>query len=565
MSDDSEFPEPESADSFDDFAASPFDAESPAASDGGGGPQAAATRWYRSEERVISGVAGGLAESTALDPVLVRLGFVGLTLLDGVGILAYLAAALMMSNRRGAPVRRGLWRVGGLAVLGLGGVLLAGRVWGGDPGSGVFILALIGVAASLWHPRRRGQGPPSSSSGGSTWPSGWAPPDPALAPQASRPIVVLPQRAPRERQPKPPRSPLGRIALAVALAAIVIGASVGDGTPRSMKIAFTVAAIICGVGLLIGAFIGRARWLIIPGLLAVGGAVMSQAVEGLGVHMGFPIGGSDNYQIVEDTSQLRDVNIGSGSYHVDIYKLTEDASLTARVGIGGVYIGVPAKARVTLTSQVGIGSISTPQTSSDGYRRTVTQTFGPEGGPRLRLDLTAGVGTVEVFTIASEEPFRPVNPTVIENSPVVPDGAILTIPALPPGVAQIDEQGGLLYQTGAYQYPDGSLSLPDGTTIEADRTLHLAPGATVLTDGRVQLVDSTVITPTEGIVQLPDGTFVFIRPPTETRPPEAPPFITIAPVITAVPIQPVGTVADGTPGNTITTVSPATIPNGATP
>ncbi len=557
-----EFAEPESTESFDDFAGSPFDAESPAASDGGTVPPVGATRWYRSEERVISGVAGGLAESTALDPVLVRLGFVGLTLLDGFGIFAYVAAFLMMSRSRGAPVRRGPVLSAGLVVLGIGAISLTMRLWGGDPGSGVFILALIGVAASLWHPRRRGQAPPSTGLGASTWPTGWAPPDPSSAPQASRPIVMLPQWVPRERRPKRPRSPLGRIALAAALAAIAIGASAGGGTPRSMKIAFTVAAIVCGVGLLVGAFIGRARWLIIPGLLATGGAVMSQAVEGLGVH--FSVAGrNDDYRIIEDTSQLRDVNIGSGSHHVDIYKLTEDGSLTAKVGVGGLYVGVPAKARVTLTSRVGIGSISTPLSGDDGYRRTVRQTFGPEGGPRIQLDLTAGIGSIDVFTIASEEPFQPVDPPGIESPPVMTDGEILPLPVLPPGVAEIDEQGGLIYETGAYQYPDGSLSLPDGTTIEADRTLRLGPGATVRADGRVQLDDGTVITPTEGIVQLPDGSVVLIRPPTESRPPGAPPVITIAPVVTVIPIQ----TAPPDPGESqpLNTVSPVTIAAGSTP
>ena len=492
--DDAAFPEPEPTDNFDDFADSPSDAETPEASDGAGLPHVGATRWYRSEERVICGVAGGLAESTALDPVLIRLGFVGLTLLDGFGIFAYLAAFLMMSTRRGSPVRRGMARIAGLAVLGIGAIALAMQLWGGDPGSGVFILALIGVAASLWQPRRRGQSPPSSGSGGSsrptpwptpwptTWPTGWAPPEPSTAAPATRPIVVLPQRAPRERRPKRPRSPLGRITLAAALAAVAIGASAGGGTPRSMKIALTVAAIICGVGLLIGALIGRARWLIIPGLLATGGAVLAQAVEGLGVHFGV-VGRNDGYQIVEETSQLHDVNIGSGSYHIDIYKLTDDGSLSAKVGIGGLYIGVPATARVTLSSRVGIGAISTPQSSDDGYRPTVTQTFGPEGGPRLQLNLTAGVGTIDVFTIASEEPFRP-------------------------------------------------------------------------------------ITPSDGLVQLPDGTVVSIRPPSEERPIEAQPPLTIGPVITgpvitALPIQPLPTQPLTTDANA--PVSFLTVPSGTAP
>ena len=161
-------------------------------------------------------------------------------------------------------------------------------------------------------------------------------------------------------------------------------------------------------------------------------------------------------------------------------------------------------------------------------------------------------------------------PATIE-SPASIDGEGLPVPSPPPpGVAQIDEQGGLIYQTGAYQYPDGSLSLPDGTTIDADRTLHLGPSATVRTDGRVELKDGTVISPTEGIVQLFDGTVVFIRPPSETWPsaafsPDAATFMTIAPPVPAIPAQtvPLGS-GDPQSWNTIATI-PVTIANGGTP
>lgn len=47
-------------------------------------------RLYRSRtDRVVSGLAGGLAAHLGLDPVLVRIGFVALAL-AGVGIIAYI-------------------------------------------------------------------------------------------------------------------------------------------------------------------------------------------------------------------------------------------------------------------------------------------------------------------------------------------------------------------------------------------------------------------------------------------------------------------------------------------
>ncbi len=54
-------------------------------------------RLYRSrDERMIAGVAGGLAEYFGIDPTLVRLAFVAFTLAGGSGVLAYLILAIIM-------------------------------------------------------------------------------------------------------------------------------------------------------------------------------------------------------------------------------------------------------------------------------------------------------------------------------------------------------------------------------------------------------------------------------------------------------------------------------------
>ncbi|HEY3212326.1 MAG TPA: PspC domain-containing protein [Actinomycetota bacterium] len=52
-------------------------------------------------DRVLTGVAGGIGECLEIDPVVVRLGFVILTFAGGVGLLLYVAAALV--SRRPDP------------------------------------------------------------------------------------------------------------------------------------------------------------------------------------------------------------------------------------------------------------------------------------------------------------------------------------------------------------------------------------------------------------------------------------------------------------------------------
>ena len=56
---------------------------------------------YRSEQnKMIAGVCGGVAEYFEIDPTLVRLGFVVISLAAGSGILGYLVAALIIPRRK---------------------------------------------------------------------------------------------------------------------------------------------------------------------------------------------------------------------------------------------------------------------------------------------------------------------------------------------------------------------------------------------------------------------------------------------------------------------------------
>ncbi len=49
-----------------------------------------------SSQKMIAGVCGGIAEYLNLDPTLVRLIFVAISMLGGSGLLAYIVAAIIM-------------------------------------------------------------------------------------------------------------------------------------------------------------------------------------------------------------------------------------------------------------------------------------------------------------------------------------------------------------------------------------------------------------------------------------------------------------------------------------
>ncbi len=56
---------------------------------------------YRSNnQRIIAGVCGGIAEYFNIDPTIVRLIFIIVSLLGGSGILAYLIAALIIPEQK---------------------------------------------------------------------------------------------------------------------------------------------------------------------------------------------------------------------------------------------------------------------------------------------------------------------------------------------------------------------------------------------------------------------------------------------------------------------------------
>jgi len=54
---------------------------------------------YRSENRIISGVCGGLAEYLDVDPVIIRAIFLGLIFVGGVGLLIYLILLILVPQK----------------------------------------------------------------------------------------------------------------------------------------------------------------------------------------------------------------------------------------------------------------------------------------------------------------------------------------------------------------------------------------------------------------------------------------------------------------------------------
>lgn len=53
-------------------------------------------RLYKSKNRMLAGVCGGIAEYFSVDPTLIRLAWIAFCALGGSGVLAYIIAALVI-------------------------------------------------------------------------------------------------------------------------------------------------------------------------------------------------------------------------------------------------------------------------------------------------------------------------------------------------------------------------------------------------------------------------------------------------------------------------------------
>ncbi len=238
-------------------------------------PAAPARRPLRrsASDKVIAGVAGGLAENFGVSSLAVRtlfgLAFVVIawqvwTLL-GIAIVAYVLLWIFVPREdigvspAGRLTRR-FPRIGpaiGVLVLLGGAAAIAAQLdaWL------VWPVLLIGLGLLLY---RSDAGRVHAACGRPSTP--WRPP-PGGAPR--RPSCLPPE----PRAPRPPRerSPLGWLGLGIALLVVGIAAILQNLGALDLRLVRypAIVLLILGGTMVIGAFAGRARWLVLPAILVV--------------------------------------------------------------------------------------------------------------------------------------------------------------------------------------------------------------------------------------------------------------------------------------------------------
>jgi len=115
------------------------------------------------DERVVWGVAGGIARALGVDPVLVRIAFAVLGLASGVGVIAYVVAAVVLpeadevepagEGRGAADAEQAL----GIGMVTLGVLLLARRLGATLPDPVLWPVVLVAIGAGVSWSRAGGR------------------------------------------------------------------------------------------------------------------------------------------------------------------------------------------------------------------------------------------------------------------------------------------------------------------------------------------------------------------------------------------------------------------------
>jgi phage shock protein PspC (stress-responsive transcriptional regulator) len=410
--------------------------------------------------RWFAGVCAAVGRATNTDPVLWRVLLAVLTLFGGVGLLVYLVGWLLIpaegdsGSAAEALIGRGRSSTSAPVALGLAAVALILFI---VAFSGSVRTALLGAAvilgAALLVSRGGAAGRTGESRPHEPEPPGPADPTPAWVPPPAAPTTEAPQPVPpvvgppmaptaetapgyrppfaphgpyassspyaqslgyppaypglaaTPRPPKPPRerSSLGRLIVSLALLALGVLAVVdvaGASVPGTGYVAAVLGVI--GLGLVVGAWLGHARVLIIPGILLTVALTVGSSVENWNVgHPGRAANVTWTPGSVADLQSRYSIDAGNGTLdlsHVDFRD--HSVSTEVRMDAGNLTVILPPDVDADVSAKVDVGSANVLGQHWDGlgqdtHRITDNGADGPGGG-QLLLVTTLDLGKLEV-------------------------------------------------------------------------------------------------------------------------------------------------------------------------
>ena len=224
---------------------------------------------------------------------------------------------------------------------------------------------------------------------------------PAVSAVASAPAVIAPPRAPAVRRPPSPLAWYVYAAVLIAVGLLALASQVGNVEVAPGQF-FGAALAILGIGLVVGAWWGRARILILLALLLVPLAVAASFITA-------PLeGGIGGLRFTPaNAAELRDeYRIMGGTLILDLTDLSITAQpvhIAASVAVGQLVVILPPDASVELRARMGAGQVTVFDYYNAGTILTNAGTSLDEQyvrrhryGPTYILDLQGGIGDLFV-------------------------------------------------------------------------------------------------------------------------------------------------------------------------
>lgn len=358
------------------------------------------------DDRYVAGVAGGLGRHFGIDPTIVRVLLIALTIVGGAGLLVYAAVWLLVPEDGEAhaviPAGDEIVKIALMVAVVIAIFSTVGSSWWWG-GRGLFWPAIAAVVLAVVIGAYRGNHPPKEPTAqagtvGFTTPAtspGTTTYDAPPAGPAPRP--VSPPPAPRPRR-------TGLVLFWPTLALILIGFGVlGIYANNHHVIASSwpaLALTIIGAMLAVGAFVGRPGGLIILGLLTIPPLLITSVAENFHWE-----NHTVNYTPTSVIAVQDSYHVGNGRMVIDLSRVSDPAQLagreiTADMNIGRLTVYLPRGVATDVTGSLDVaGDVQIGGRDQSGFDPSLSHAFNT-GAPSgvLTLNVHGRIGQIEVQT-----------------------------------------------------------------------------------------------------------------------------------------------------------------------
>jgi phage shock protein PspC (stress-responsive transcriptional regulator) len=390
------------------------------------------TTWKRAKKgRMLAGVAAGIANQLGVPSWVIRVAFVVLTFWGGAGLLLYTAGWLLMPGegepepiaRRWANHLHGSQSWVGLLLVIIAASILIG-VFPFFDGGLVVATALLVFGILLYRGDIPGMAWPGKSKDGEKTDDQQSK-DSKSAMNSTTNTDTAVRTETVVRKPSAPPSPLGQITLGLAIVGCGILAIVDrlspmlDAGPRHY---LALIITVVGMGLLIGAFFGRARWLIVLGIFLIPATFGTAVVELADGRIGGWV--DELARPTSFDSVAASYDKGAGQLVIDLTDLPwngETVNFTADVGVGELVLVIPQGVALDAKADVGIGEVASPAGTQGGLGVEENITL-PGNRGRVIAILDVGVGAIRIDSNAQLfEPGPAIGPITGSNGDLLID------------------------------------------------------------------------------------------------------------------------------------------------